>query len=29
MQNIHILIDCNLAHPDYGRLLQYRDRVNN
>ena len=28
MQNIHILIDSNLSHPDYGRLLQHRDRNN-
>ncbi len=28
MQNFHNLIDSNLAHPDYGRLLQHRDRNN-
>jgi hypothetical protein len=28
MQNIHILIDRNISHPDYGRLLQHRDRNN-
>ena len=28
MQNLHTLIDRNLSHPDYGRLLQHRDRNN-
>jgi hypothetical protein len=28
MQNLHTLIDSNLAHPHYGRLLQHRDRQN-
>lgn len=28
MQSFHTLIDRNLAHPDYGRLLQHRDRNN-
>jgi hypothetical protein len=28
MQNLHYLIDSNFSHPDYGRLLQHRDRQN-
>jgi hypothetical protein len=28
MQNLHSLIDSNLYHPHYGRLLQHRDRNN-
>ena len=28
MQNFHNLIDRNLSHPDYGRVLQHRDRNN-
>ena len=28
MQNLHTLIDRNLSHPDYGRLLQHRDLNN-
>lgn len=28
MQNLHVLIDSNLSHPDYGRLLQHCDRYN-
>ena len=26
MQNFQQLIDSNIAHPHYGRLLQHRDR---
>jgi hypothetical protein len=29
MKKFHALIDRNLSHPDYGRLLQHRDRSNN
>lgn len=28
MQHLHHLIERNLAHPNYGRLLQHRDRNN-
>jgi hypothetical protein len=28
MESLHALIDNNLAHPNYGRLLQHRDRYN-
>ena len=28
MQHLHNLIGRNLSHPDYGRLLQHRDRNN-
>jgi len=28
MLNLHKLIDSNISHPDYGRLLQHRDLHN-
>ena len=28
MKNIYTLIDRNFSHPDYGRLIQHRDRNN-